>query len=180
MNKIKKLLFGSKLNLVIELVLLAIISLSTWGFITNSSSKAEVAKAQSAIDASQKSATKANSSLSQLSGSSPTSSANPQTSTSSSTKSSPKPSTSTSSAPSSSSTQPIVLSDADKSQAAFDISVIHGRLEAYNATNGYYPSDIAATNFSNNCTGDCGEITPPAGIHFVYSPTPSGLYDRRT
>jgi hypothetical protein len=62
---------------------------------------------------------------------------------------------------------------ADKEAAKYYLNATLSALEAYYATNGYYPSDIAESNFTDVCTGGCKTSAPP-GTKFVYVPTPSG------
>jgi hypothetical protein len=85
------------------------------------------------------------------------------TPTSTSTSSSSTPNASASSEP----------SQANIQQATSDINSIQSQLEAYFTGNGFYPSDISYSNFASQ-GADQNAFNPPAGIHFVYTPTPAG------
>lgn len=76
-----------------------------------------------------------------------------------------------------------------KVEVEVPLSSIQSMLEAYFATNNYYPgnlspapiisqSGVQATNSNGNPTGNnqslASEFTPPTGVKYVYTPTPSG------
>jgi len=168
----------SKLGLSILLLFLVASGLSGWGLAQSSSAKKQIdnydAMLQQQLQQSQSLESDQSQQSPAASSSSPSSSSTTST-PSSSTSSSKKTGTSTGSPSTTSSPAP--LSDAAKQQATEQVYSISGRLEAYWATNDYYPSDINPSTFSgDSCTGDgCTSMfTPPAEVKFVYTPTPSG------
>lgn len=145
------------------------IGLSGYGLALNSSSKKEIDK----YLATQLEALKPNQSNLKLSDSQPVSSTAPASgSTSNTAPATPKNNTGASSTPSSSS--PVAVSDAAKQQATNDINYLQGMIESYWADNGYYPGDINYSTFASMDGANQSYFTPPSGVHFVYTATPSG------
>lgn len=164
MNQLK-----SKLGLSILLLLITAIGLSAWGLQQSGTSKKEIDQYNAQLRKQLSAQPGVSSPAQNQNSASPTPS-------SSSNSSSPQKSTPANSS-SSSTSQPAPLSDADKQQATQDTLMIKSRLEAYQTTNGYYPGDIEASTFAGDgCSGDsCTSMfSPPPGIHFVYTPSPSG------
>ncbi len=157
-------IFASKLITLVYILFIVTLGLTGWGFAQSSSAKKEIDKENAALEQQLKSSPQSLNFSGDQTATAPT---NPS--------SSPATNTGTGSPPPAA--KPIPISDATKQEATQKVYAIDGRLEAYQTQYGYYPSDIAPSTFAGDgCTGDgCTSMfAPPTGVHFVYTPSPSG------
>ena len=167
----KKINLSAKGQLILMAGLFLItIILAGWGLKINGSTSAQIVLAQQHYLAQLKTAQNQLKSQSLQTGSS-----NSSTAPSSSTQNTPTtPASKTSSSTKqSTSTATVNISQSDKDTANAHLHEIQGYLEAYWANNGYYPTKADYSTLSSaGATTDTFSF--PAGIHFTYSPSPSG------